>query len=221
MTCPDCGYQLSAFEATCPRCEHIKANANTRALATAASSPTILPASTLGFVPGTCVNCGCDAIQKVSSIVQAGTWQSTSVGTTVGAAYVRDHNSGHLVPMGGRTVAHTASMTNLAARLSPPTKPGARLPFGVYAIFIGFIGYIGFGIAEWISYVNPGSNAIANSDRVTYGFVIGIVTGTVLAGSYALRSQRRSAKELPDWQQAMERWNQVYYCHRCDTVFIP
>ena len=34
--------------------------------------------------------------------------------------------------------------------------------------------------------------------------------------------QRENAKaRMPQWEEAVRRWDQLYYCARCDGVFIP
>jgi hypothetical protein len=38
---------------------------------------------------------------------------------------------------------------------------------------------------------------------------------------YKESQSRREREELPRWQRAMDRWNNLYYCARDETVFIP
>jgi len=38
---------------------------------------------------------------------------------------------------------------------------------------------------------------------------------------YKANQARLDSEEMPRWQRAMERWNDLYYCARDETVFIP
>jgi len=53
-----------------------------------------------------------------------------------------------------------------------------------------------------------------------YFLVIGGIVLAVVFAVYSARQQKVN-EEMPKWESAIRRWNQLYYCSRCDGVFIP
>jgi len=54
--------------------------------------------------------------------------------------------------------------------------------------------------------------------------VASVGLGFIVYKSYSADRKKQFARvqvEIPRWQNAMERWNQLYYCFRDDGVFIP
>ena len=69
------------------------------------------------------------------------------------------------------------------------------------------------------------------SDRIAINVVISLVVGVLLmiVGGEVLAGTRRGAtaanakfmRDGPKWQAAMAKWDELYYCNRCGSVFNP
>lgn len=97
-----------------------------------------------------------------------------------------------------------------SGRLSPPAKPanpgvsGWVWGIGVLLIVLGIIA------------LDP----LLGPETAVYCLLPGIV---ILAGALVVYSNRKQRfdEEMPQWQRLMRMWNRLYYCSRCDGVFIP
>ena len=171
-----------------------------------------------------CPNClRVDNVQKVSAIVAAG----TSVGTYAGYADGIGYTSQGPVIMDDYITINTRRQTTLSRLLSPPIRPGAGAFFSTpeagQAIG-GLIVMALFGLG--IGYVEC---SMITTDP-TY---LTSITGLVLAGitifccavpvwfilSLCCRSIEAKA-QMPHWQRAMATWQHLFYCHRCDGIFL-
>lgn len=55
-------------------------------------------------------------------------------------------------------------------------------------------------------------------------FALFVLVGVaVLVGGIVTHSNQKKEADarMPQWNEAMRRWDQLYYCARCDGVFIP
>lgn len=53
--------------------------------------------------------------------------------------------------------------------------------------------------------------------------LLGLAGLIILLVAFSKRKQWRdeAAAQMPEWEKAIQMWNQLYYCARCDGVFIP
>jgi hypothetical protein len=145
--------------------------------------------------PFACPNCHrIEMVQKVSAIVDAG----TLVGTGFGAGF--------------SSMGRTQSV--LSKRLSLP-KPH-RLDY-VKPTAIPFL--IGWGICFFA--VSIFLLIQENAEDAVIG--MGIVFLLLLPGSLGAYLVQRAlaARAMPAWERAYPTWQRLYYCARCDGVFLP
>jgi hypothetical protein len=174
----------------------------------------------------TCPKCGqSDAIRKVNSIVDEGTTYTKF--NQVGMSIAGDR-TGFSTALGD-----TASQTDLASALASPSKP--RAPFrrgfpGLRSTCVVWI--LGLMIATFVCgfiFLYP-----TYRDRPLLNFIPIIIFITVASvlGRWLWTSNRRETKEfrqaqeqypleLAQWERAMARWEQLYYCSRDHGVFLP
>lgn len=216
LTCPTCGGPLElspgATRMQCPHC------GNEVVISQAATGPT-------------CPKCGRpDQIQKVSGLYEANTKEWMERHGTGDDAYTELHQA----------------RTLLGEKLAPPTEPGyPSNPLFLYGLggVILFIFVSTFcplpivlflSLAGIVQALNPSGAILFATGIVCIGigtlFVIGAVVwagpavkrhfGRVMA-SYNQSKAQIDNEERPRWQRAMDRWNQLYYCARDETIFIP
>lgn len=189
-----------------------------------------------------------DQIQKLSSIVSAGTRETTGSSVTSGTAdlvgreefYNRERRYRGSGTISG--VAHSSSTTlltakeesELARRLAAPPKPSeptlAQPGFGglgdkIYGAFAIVFCLVGIGLL-----------ADGGALMGGVGCVLGLIVGSLVAvaiENLVFREKRREAqteydkrmKEFPHklaaWERASARWDALYYCYRDDIVFVP
>ena len=121
--------------------------------------------------------------------------------------------------------------TSLSRKLSPPERPGTPLEeqdgcapaFWLMLCFGGGLGSL--VLAGYYYSANP------LSDKFALNVVIALVLGVLLmiVGVEVLAATRRGAtaanakfiREGAAWQAALARWDELYYCNRCGSVFNP
>ena len=159
-----------------------------------------------------CPNCHrADSVQKVTSIIRSGTTTGTWNGHHISGYYNFGDNSVSLG--GGKLSGSSTSRTNLIMSLAPPefkqAPNQAWLMIGfILSFFIAFISLI-FGLKGSLG------------SLVTF-FIFGAF-GVILVLIYKKRDNDYQAylKEWkPKYERAIENWNNLYYCHRCDGVFL-
>lgn len=42
-----------------------------------------------------------------------------------------------------------------------------------------------------------------------------------MTATYQGKLQKHEQVSYPRWQETMDRWNSMYYCRRCDMVYVP
>ena len=114
-------------------------------------------------------------------------------------------------------------MSNLAKRLSPPIKPKEPSFWGWYlaALVLIVVGTV------WII-ISTSNNFDMSSEFIIWGILVPILVGAlgviivvVALGKDTERKNHYQQVEMPRWNKAMDRWNQLYYCSRDDSVFVP
>ena len=136
-----------------------------------------------------------DMIQKVSSIYSSG----IASGTTYGI-----------------------SQTALSRQLAPPDKPSvpgstsailASIALVWVALSCGGCALLGAVEGGGLTGDAPGFLLIA---LLAGGVGVAMLTST---NSNTRRNTAKVAAEMPRWEKAMHRWNDLYYCARDDGVF--
>jgi Zn finger protein HypA/HybF involved in hydrogenase expression len=159
-----------------------------------------------------CPNCHrADSVQKVTSIIRGGTTTGTWNGHQISGYYNFGDSSISLG--GGKLSGSSTGRTNLSMSLAPPEFKQA--PNQAWLI-IGFI--MSFFLA--LMFLMGG---IAGSPSNFIVFFIFGAFGVILVLIYKKRDNDNQAylKEWkPKYEKALERWNNLYYCHRCDGVFL-
>ncbi|HEX9414579.1 MAG TPA: hypothetical protein VF916_13825 [Ktedonobacterales bacterium] len=174
--------------------------------------------------PVTCPRCGLvDQVQKVSALVTAG----VSTGSGSGAGYMVGSfgSSGSIATAYGRMYQQDSHQSLLSERLSPPAEP--RLvrawPAGFTIALIGlFLGvFCSCGIAGLITSLTEEYAPLVCGVLVALPFVA--VAGVLLRTGQ--QREKRSAEawqeEHEQWEAAIGRWFELYYCWRDDVVFVP
>ena len=157
-----------------------------------------------------CPNClWADNVQKVSALVNAGTSFSTYTGYGSGVGY-----SSH----GGMAIDEVvtfsgSNQTALSSLLSPPAQP-TYSGVGCGVIFATLV------ILLVIVVLLPQVPSVVS--------VVGIplcVWALVAIFRYAKREKANNLAQFNaqvlHWQGAMAKWENLFYCHRCDGVFLP
>ena len=159
----------------------------------------------------TCPHCQReDRVQKVSALVASGTTTGTAYGWTVGrAGRSRFH---------GNTVEWSRQQTVLATLLAPPRQPrlGAEAAAVVALVLL----------SGWFLCVFSQAAVVVEEANWVFFMVWAVfVALPVMLFVLHIRSMRRQMVERhrarQEWQQKMQRWEALYYCHRCDGVFLP
>ena len=165
-----------------------------------------------------CPQCGqIDSVRKVSSIVNAGTSSSrySGYGDSIG------HSAHGAIVMDEYITINGISQTQLSLMLSPPIQPKAIFVdgFAVMSVLLGITGIILLLFGLPIIFTSQFGFGIF---LLLFSFIcIGItIWMTVRNPTITTNETIRFDKQLLEWKKAINRWNELYYCHRCDGVFI-
>ena len=151
-----------------------------------------------------CPQCGqADKIQKVSAVYTSGV---SSVGYKT---FLPPPPKSDLPPV--LVSREGASFTALAKRLAPPPKPtwsdaGANTCLGVLSV----IAILGVSLALF---------SIEGAGMIL-GPLAGIV-GFILYAKWVAAQTPRHKELTSNWEEALAKWNALYYCARDDVVFNP
>ena len=172
-----------------------------------------------------CPNCHrIDGVQKVSAIVAAGTSADTYTGYSDGVGY---SPSGPVI-MDDYITINASRQTTLSRLLSPPTLPSARSFFSTpeggqataYLIVMLLFG-LGAGFFEFSMIANDPTSILSFTSLVLGGIAIFCCGFPVRIFLRINRIANQAQSLVPHWQRAMQNWQRLYYCHRCDGVFMP
>lgn len=165
-----------------------------------------------------------DSVQKVSSIVSAGTSYGTYSGFADGIGYTAYGQ----VMMNDYIMVSGSNQTELSRWLVPPQRPPSasltEMIFSPQGLVISIVLLL-FGLP--MGYLVVGTTLLDWQFLFSFsGFVMALIAvSPVLAflrAWHITRSRRiRAEILLPQWQRAISTWQQLYYCHRCDGVFLP
>lgn len=150
--------------------------------------------------------CQVDRVVKVSSLHRGGISHTSGVG--VGGAL----SEGHVIP--GAAVFAGRSQTGTSRLLAPPEKPTSANTCLNAAIGCGGLLAV-LGLCTIFSPTPGGSTGDAG--------VIAFIGFVVAGGAVLLRgeAQQHVHASVTAWQSAMARWDRLFYCARCDGVFVP
>ncbi|HVB60724.1 MAG TPA: hypothetical protein VNE61_05965 [Ktedonobacteraceae bacterium] len=164
-----------------------------------------------------------DSVQKVSAIVSSGTTYGTYSGFANGAGYTA-HGQ---IMVNDYVMVSGSNQTELSRWLAPPQRPPSasltEMIFSPQGLVISIVLLL-FGLS--MGYFVVGMTLLDWQFLFSFsGFVMALIAvSPVLAflrAWYIARSRRiRAEILLPQWQIAISRWQQLYYCHRCDGVFL-
>lgn len=230
MNCPNCQYALTAFDKSCPRCAQMNKVQSASTVATALR-PAPVQAQPNPYQPpqqelpqsDACTSCGNPAIQKVSGLHRGGVWSAEAVG--VGVGYGRT-SSGQSFSTISTSHATSAGGTGLAYALAPPMKPHSFQPPAEILCLTGIaVASLAWIASYWALAGNPAS-VIFESNLKIYIFVAAALSFVpVISAPYAITASRKQkaylAVLLRRWRKVIIRWDQLYYCSRCDRVCNP
>lgn len=192
----------------------------------------------------TCPTCKqTDQVQKVTSVFSTNTkeWKESSTGID---------SWGNTVTTEHLRTAHTSLGTKLKPPDEPsgPTHPGLWYGIGGLVVFVllSFLCPIAFIPFSFVLPLLTGSAFISDIARMPAWAITLLViaiptlcTGALGLGlvfwlgskikkrwgsdmkSYREKKAVFDRDELPRWQQAKARWEQLHYCMRDETLFIP
>ncbi|MBG0788298.1 MAG: hypothetical protein H0S79_24680 [Anaerolineaceae bacterium] len=165
-----------------------------------------------------CPKCGNDAnIQKVSSIVSAGTSRGTNHSTSTGSTQYRtsDGTRAGNSTTSSSTVSRSLHQSDLAKMLRPPTAPVKKdlvneLSGAGIFIFVAIGGFIFEALFQSGGcYLIP---AIVSS-LIAVGIIIS-------AFASKGKNEEKYQEEFAAYQKALYVWEHLYYCHKHDLVFM-
>jgi hypothetical protein len=179
-----------------------------------------------------------DSIQKVSIIVANGQSSGNILGSAGGVA----NNIEKWESVGGVTTISRRTSSELARKLLPPIEPIKKggigfkwilaivLVFIMFAISIAFVTIILRNLGHSINSSLSSSLGlggliliICSVGIIIFLFIILLIKGIdMLWENYKvskLKEEENYIKEKLRWDEAMNKWNCAYYCHRDGVVF--
>src|SRR2546421_10632092 len=182
--------------------------------------------------PMSCPNCRrVDNVRKVSAIVSAETSSGIYTGYGDGVGYT----SNGMVIMDEMITLSGSSQTTLSRLLSPPIQPGYQSAWNnllfFFTIVMGFVFvlslyHISGDLQELTNPTYAGIFSQAISDLIVWGMILAIGV-CVLAwicrgvGRTNTLNYQQSEAQMPHWHRAISKWQRLFYCCRCDGVFLP
>lgn len=155
-----------------------------------------------------------DQVQKVSAIVAAGTITTTGLGPTLGVEGFLGSTGVPSPLVMGISSLHGTARSLLSQHLAlPPPNPRAYLHRTLYAtIILGILSTVGTLLGKML-------DLLPSSDLDLLIIILAAwALALILVGA---AQQFLAAKERPAWRTAYAVWQQLFYCLRCDGVFLP
>lgn len=173
-----------------------------------------------------------DSVQKLSALFTAGQSIGTYQGTSYGTAYV----NGKPTTVTSSSSGNTYSTTSLAASVAPPTPPvavtllqlmGWSLLFYLSACLIIAPYFVWKRLKVWVSSDTSIQKQIF-TPLFSFYCVIALLFGWALFWAVLLipllnriRMHEDLARRIELYQESVHKWDQLFYCHRCDIIFDP
>lgn len=246
ITCEKCGQKLRVplrrknLHVACPTCHH-EFNYEFVEASLVSDSLGKKPTPPQPHLSYNCPLCSQnDKVEKVSAIVLQGTHEVS--GTT--QEWVSKKGGGSY----STTVPFSGTYTQeLARKLTPPSKPDYSPSF--WWNIMPFTGL--YWLAFWFAPISPRmknvsilgllfsifyvclffSSSANNSNNDVMGLLNCLIAPIIIISIFVTyyiglseETTSRKAKanaELPKWEQAMKKWDKLYYCARNDCVFDP
>jgi hypothetical protein len=172
-----------------------------------------------------CPNCGSDQTQKITAIVAAGTSHAHGAVSTTSLLSAQG-GFGSAYSEGS---AHSTHSTELATKLAKPVPQPIRILGPLLGWFIlAVLGTVIFIVifAGILGLLGPFGQRVGAIIHIPiFGFPF---YGLVLTALFFIstRSVFRSAGRAREYNRdiypvELERWQNEFYCHRCDQIFTP
>lgn len=157
-----------------------------------------------------------DRVQKVSAIVNAGTASGNYTGFADGVGY----SANGPVYMNEYIALSGNSQTSLGRLLSPPHQPTYNRSLGFWSV--GALGILWIVLAFILLTIITNFQAMMDGYGIAALICAGLISLIYYGHNNRVSKERAWAEsQMPGWQRVMAKWNSLYYCHRCDSVFIP
>ncbi len=166
-----------------------------------------------------CPQCGqIDSVRKVSAIVNSGTTSSSFSGYGDSIGYSRNGMvfTDEFITLTG------SSQTHLSQFLSPPIQPQVNY-FDDYTLIIVLSGIIGLITVIIGLFQILVSQFVSGTFILLFGLSsLGVCVWVGVSHSDLNKNNEiRFKQEHWAWQKALSKWQKLYYCYRCDGVFLP
>jgi hypothetical protein len=224
-TCSSCGGDFDDTFQFCPYCgkskpEAIKKNIN------------------LNISVAQGVN-ACPSCQSNNKVEKVTTIYKSQVSETRGQMPVETvHTDGHgeVYSSTGYRSYSASHSSNLAQLLAPPERPTTNSWYGCLTSYcllqvVAASIVVGGSILFTLFYL---FGSIVSSDMPFVGIIFPVIFTILFVGYWLLAfwgrkhfqnkktdDQKQFEINTPIWQNAMKRWDNLYYCYRCDCIFIP
>ncbi|HLK61120.1 MAG TPA: hypothetical protein VKU00_31450 [Chthonomonadaceae bacterium] len=162
-----------------------------------------------------CAHCQNEEVEKVSAVYNRGTWTSSSYGTRHG---VRWDRRGRPFVATEPFSERSKGATRLAEMLEPPTEP-ANVGMIMVLLFCTALLF-----CLWLSSALLFQNLFGWTGGCITGIVVVLFAFSMIydpAKRVSDRQTKRYEEKHTQWKQAMDRWDNLYYCSRCDHVYDP
>ncbi len=166
-----------------------------------------------------------DTIQKISSIVSSGKSTGSYSGPSGGGVYVGGKWGGY----GGYSAMSGNTITDLAQQLTLPSEP--KVPKGCSTLLWIFVGgFLTWFVAEGIGALAMYALAIPfkNPRFYTIAITISLIAWPFIIALSVFMVRMYVASKMPEYyvkkaayDNAVKKWNRLYYCWKHDIVFDP
>lgn len=165
------------------------------------------PQSLNVVLPLACPNClQIDAVRKVSALVRDGTIITTR----------------KIISEDRTATERTTSKSNLAELLSPPLPPREPLFASIRGYLLVFL-----AMASVTSIIFVVKNLFSSNKQSLFDLLIltSLELLIILLVFYYTKSFRSKLKNqleirMEDYRQVLQKWNNLYYCARCDILYL-
>lgn len=238
LTCPGCGASYADEFRFCPHCARPRPE-----------TPKVHVEVSEALAPNACPQCKrVDSVQKLSSIRAGGTQRTAGVSYTSGSSSIDGSTtyysnsarvgsgqvSGSVLSSSSTSISAVAQ-SDLARVTAPPPEPqkpmkrisGAWIWIPIVALGGGLLITV-----AWMFNVSIGNNplVVCGTPLLVWSLISGVIFA-ILTRLNEPSFEATEAKNIENTQQyileyaaqqeALAVWNQLYYCHRDDIVFLP